>query len=169
MTLVNTALRGALFATRLLQWCSAVIVMGIVAYFLNKGPKGGHLKYEIVIAVLSVAFFIPGLLSPFIPVIGSFAFPIDIIFSYLWLTSFIFTAQDYNKNDCAFNAPPGGRCSLKYALEAFTFLAFFGCLAAAMLEIYNLWTYHKNRSPATHPTKEVPRQSAETGGTAGTV
>ncbi|PGH31890.1 hypothetical protein GX50_05325 [[Emmonsia] crescens] len=167
--MVNTALRGLLFATRLLQWCSSVIVMGIVAYFLHKFTRGQHLKYEIVISVLSVAFFLPGLISPFIPMVGRFAFPIDIIFSYLWLTSFIFTAQDYNWHECGLNAPPGGKCSLKFALEAFTFLAFFGCLAAAMLEIYNLWSYNKTRSTAMHHTKEVPRQSAETGATAGTV
>lgn len=121
-----------------------------------------------------------------------------------WLTSFIFTAQDYNLGVCGLNAPPGGRCSLKHALEAFTFLALydspcshpapfppfplppfplsslpmytsivnvyfdfsFGCLASAMLEIYNLWAYHKSRSVTAHPTKEVPRQSAETEGTA---
>lgn len=47
--MVNTALRGLLFATRLLQWCSSVIVMGIVAYFLHKFTRGQHLKYEIVI------------------------------------------------------------------------------------------------------------------------
>ncbi|OJD12078.1 hypothetical protein AJ78_07275 [Emergomyces pasteurianus Ep9510] len=169
MAVVNTAMRGLLFGTRLLQWSSAVIVMGIVAYFLSKFPRGLHLKYEIVISVLSVAFFLPGLLSAFIPVIGRFAFPIDMIFSYLWLTSFIFTAQDYNQGICRFNAPPGGKCSLKHALEAFTFLAFFTCLAAAMLEIYNLWSYHQNRSVTTTHTKEVPRQSAETGATAGTV
>ncbi|EEH03488.1 conserved hypothetical protein [Histoplasma capsulatum G186AR] len=166
MALLDTAMRGLLFCTRLLQWCSAVIVMGIVAFFLHRGPKGQHLKYEIVIAVLSVAFFLPGLLSAFIPAVGKIAFPIDIIFSYLWLTSFIFTAQDYNLGVCGLNAPPGGRCSLKHALEAFTFLAFFGCLASAMLEIYNLWAYHKSRSVTAHPTKEVPRQSAETEGTA---
>lgn len=48
-------------------------------------------------------------------------------------------------------------------------LSSFGCLAAAMLEIYNLWSYNKTRSTAMHHTKEVPRQSAETGATAGTV
>lgn len=49
MALLDTAMRGLLFCARLLQWCSAVIVMGIVAFFLHKGPKGQHLKYEIVI------------------------------------------------------------------------------------------------------------------------
>ncbi|OAX82501.1 hypothetical protein ACJ72_03156 [Emergomyces africanus] len=84
---VNIAMRGLLFGTRMLQWCSAVIVMGIVAYFLHKFPRGGHLKYEIVISVLSVAFFLPGLLSAFIPQVGRIAFPIDIIFSYLYVFS----------------------------------------------------------------------------------
>lgn len=45
-------------------------------------------------------------------------------FSYLWLTSFIFAAQDYNFGNCANIEPPeAGQCSVKYTLEAFAFLA----------------------------------------------
>ncbi|EEH39118.2 hypothetical protein PAAG_01580 [Paracoccidioides lutzii Pb01] len=163
MDKVNTVLRGLLFFIRVIQWTSAVIVMGIVSYFLRRFPRGLHTKYEEVIAVLSVVFFIPGLVSPFFPQVGGVAFPVDIIFSYLWLTSFIFTAQDYNENPCLLFGPPGARCSTKHANEAFTFLAFFACLSAAMLEIYNLWSYHQGRNrPAVHNEKrEVPSQSAE--------
>ncbi|KAK2808469.1 hypothetical protein FQN50_004677 [Emmonsiellopsis sp. PD_5] len=182
MALGNKLVRAILFFTRFLQWGSAVIVMGIVSYFIHKfsGDRGQHLKYwEIIVglplntdpekepdAVLSVAFFLPGLLSPFLPVIGRFAFPIDIIFSYLWLTAFIFAAQDYNWRNCGDHSPPGGRCSLKYASEAFIFLAFFASLTAAMLEIYNLWSYQQRQSgTTTMHQKELPRQSGETGTT----
>ncbi|KAK2753328.1 hypothetical protein FQN55_003457 [Onygenales sp. PD_40] len=166
MALGNKLVRAILFFTRFLQWGSAVIVMGIVSYFINKysHDRGQHLKYWEIIAVLSVAFFLPGLLSPFIPVIGRFAFPIDIAFSYLWLTSFIFAAQDYNWRNCHDHSPPGGRCSLKYASEAFIFLAFFASLTAAMLEIYNLWSYHQRQSGTTS-MHQKERPSGETGTT----
>lgn len=42
-----------------------------------------------------------------------------------WLTSFIFAAQDYNLNNCFFEAPPGISCSRKKANEAFIFLALY--------------------------------------------
>lgn len=36
-------------ATRVLQWCSVVIVMGITSYFINKGPHGQHIIYQEII------------------------------------------------------------------------------------------------------------------------
>lgn len=41
-------------ATRVLQWSSVVIVMGITSYFINKGPHGQHIIYqEIIVGGLS--------------------------------------------------------------------------------------------------------------------
>jgi hypothetical protein len=37
---------------RALQWASAVIVMGITSYFINKGPRGQHIIYQEVIVRL---------------------------------------------------------------------------------------------------------------------
>lgn len=36
-------------ATRALQWCSAVIVMGLTSWFINRGPHGQHIIYQEVI------------------------------------------------------------------------------------------------------------------------
>jgi hypothetical protein len=41
--------------TRLIQWSSAVIVMGITSYFIHLGPRGQHLIYQEVIVCLHVA------------------------------------------------------------------------------------------------------------------
>lgn len=49
---ISTAItRPVLLLTRVLQWVSAVIVLGLVSYFIDKGPKphGVHLIYEVVI------------------------------------------------------------------------------------------------------------------------
>lgn len=166
-------LRGSLLGIRLLQWASAVIVMGIMSFFINEYPKTGHVKYEEVIAVISVGFFLPGLVAPFIPRLAIFSFPVDIIFSYLWLTSFIFTSQDYSTGNCPLDAPPGGKCSLKRAVQAFTFLAFFFTLSSATLEIFNLWFHHReNKDTIIEQNKELPRQSGDTavtGTTAGQI
>lgn len=36
-------------ATRILQWSSVVIVMGITSYFINRGPHGQHIIYQEII------------------------------------------------------------------------------------------------------------------------
>ena len=45
----GSLIRGCLLLMRLLQWASAVIIVGIVSYLINEGPKGAHLIYEEVI------------------------------------------------------------------------------------------------------------------------
>jgi hypothetical protein len=49
--------------------------------------------------------------------------PLNLIFSYLWLTAFVFAAQDYNRFPCQNNSPFGGSCTLKKTNEAFIFIA----------------------------------------------
>lgn len=130
--------------TRFMQWSSAVIVMGITSYFMHNWPKGQHTIYQEVISTISVALFLPAFVSPFMPnLLSKFVTPIDIIFSYLWLTAFIFAAQDYNWKDCSQNAPPGASCALKKANESFMFLAFFFTILAIFLELFNLWSHRK--------------------------
>jgi hypothetical protein len=45
------------------------------------------------------------------------------ILSYLWLTSFIFSAQDWAGGRCTTHAPTFGKCGLKKTVVAFNFLA----------------------------------------------
>lgn len=45
----NALVRPLQLITRVMQWCSAVIVMGITSYFINRGPKGQHIIYQEVI------------------------------------------------------------------------------------------------------------------------
>ena len=152
-------LRVSLLLLRVLQWASAVIVMGIASYFIAQYSGVGLVIYHEVIvrpsiatkatitnipqAVLSVAFFLPGLISPFMPKFGFVSLAIDMIFSYLyaspstsiptlstniyssWLTSFILMSRDYLGNRCAFAAPYGGKCSLKRTNQAFAFIALY--------------------------------------------
>jgi len=166
---VSTAtLRRALAANRFLQWASAVIVMGIVSYFISKYSQGTHLIYEEVIACIATALYLVALVLPFIKSYRGYMWPIDLIFSYLWLTAFVFEAEDYNRRSCSRNAPPEHHgCRLKYALEAFTFLAFFFTLTAAYLD-WRLWDAHR---PVTggapgYEKHDPSRPSADTSTTA---
>ncbi|OQD75754.1 hypothetical protein PENDEC_c006G05083 [Penicillium decumbens] len=130
--------------SRAIQWCSAVIVMGLTSWFISKGPLGQNIIYQEVIAVLSVVFFLPAFISPFIPtVLSKFVFIIDVIFSYLWLTAFIFAAQDYNWHLCYFHSPTTIPCGRKYANEAFMFLAFIFTFFGIFLEAAAVWAYSR--------------------------
>ncbi|KAL3448324.1 membrane-associating domain-containing protein [Aspergillus insuetus] len=168
--MVSQALtRPVMLFVRALQWASAVIVMGITSYFISKGPRGQHIIYQEVIAVLSVVFFLPAFVSPFMPrVLGRPVFLIDVIFSYLWLTAFIFAAQDYNQNNCFFRSPPFMRCSRKRANEAFIFLAFIFTFFGMLMELFSIWSYRReNASPVVekhgaHPAPAPPHDGPAT-------
>ena len=93
-------------------------------------------------------------------------------------------SRDYLGNRCAFVAPYGGKCSLKRTNQAFAFIALcvhphtpvthpfpysmlictssFCTLVSAALEVRNLWL-HRAQTNRGFQTKEVPRQSADTG------
>jgi len=156
----------ALLANRILQWSSAVIVMGITSYFIHKGLRGEHSKYTEVISTMSVVFFLPAFASIFVGgPLSLLVVGIDTIFSYLWLTAFIFAAQDYNWHSDCRDFPAGATCSKKHAQEAFVFLAFFFTFTGIFLELWSYWTGNReNLTPLHH---EKRRNDAETGGAGG--
>ncbi|KAF2640168.1 hypothetical protein P280DRAFT_469872 [Massarina eburnea CBS 473.64] len=117
-------------------WASSGIVVGITAFFLDKYPHDQHLIFELVIAALTLGFWIPSFILPFLPSYRSFYVAPNFIFSYLWVTSFIFAAQDYNESSCSLNAPTGGSCSLKLTSEAFIFLAFIFSIIATVVDAW---------------------------------
>ncbi|KAH7119099.1 hypothetical protein B0J11DRAFT_536033 [Dendryphion nanum] len=147
-----------LSGSHLLAWLSSAIVTGITAYFLNNYAHDLHLIYEICISAIFLAFWIPSFVLPFFGTYRAYYLPLNFVFSYLWLTSFIFSAQDYNTSSCWANSPATGHCTLKLTNEAFIFLAFFFTLVAFIVDIVAL----KATAPvAAIPEKEV-RPSGET-------
>jgi len=72
---------------------------------------------------LTLGFWLPSFIAPFLKIYKShYALP-NLVFSYLWLTAFIFAAQDYNESEAWANAPTGGSSNLKLTSESFIFLA----------------------------------------------
>jgi TRAP-type mannitol/chloroaromatic compound transport system permease small subunit len=101
-------------ATNALIWISAVIVMGIISYWLSQNHnQGSHVIYEEVIAVLTVAFF---LVAFFLGAYPGTVLLFYIIFSYLWLVAVAFAASDWSNS---------GAGALAHTVEAFCFIAFF--------------------------------------------
>lgn len=117
-----------------MTWASAAIVTGITGYFLNNYRHDQHLIFQICISAIVLALWLPAIALPFLSSYKYYLGLPNFIFSYLWLTSFIFAAQDYNESSCGWNAPRGGSCNLKLTNEAFIFLAFFFSFAAALLD-----------------------------------
>ncbi|KAK3291425.1 uncharacterized protein B0H64DRAFT_408950 [Chaetomium fimeti] len=111
-TRARTGLTTFLLASSALVWVSAVIVMGILAYAVSRGWGGDHVIYELVISVLTTAFF-P--LAFFLVVSPGFILLFNLIFSYLWVVAVSFTASDWSHS----------RSDLLLTVEAFSFIAFF--------------------------------------------
>jgi hypothetical protein len=76
-------------------------------------------------AAIDVILYIPALVLPASNKHKGYMWPLAWIFSYLWLTAFIFAVQDYNSSlgFWAYSPSLVNKCSLKKTLEAFAFIA----------------------------------------------
>jgi len=158
--IANRLISLVLLVNRIFQWSSAVIVMGITSYFIHRGLRDEHSKYIEVIATISIVFFLPAFVSMWRPGLFSLlVLAIDIVFSYLWLTAFIFAAQDYNWHHNCRNIPRGATCSKKHAQEAFIFLAFFFTLTGIGLEFWSYWTSLRANSTSAARHEKPPHYS----------
>ncbi|KAJ5835318.1 hypothetical protein N7447_001344 [Penicillium robsamsonii] len=156
MALSTSITRPLQLIIRFLQWSCAAVVVGMTSYFINHGPRGQHTIYQEVISTISIVFFIPAFVSPFLPSsLGKLVLAIDVAFSYLWLTAFIFAAQDYNTGHCRTAIPAGIGCKHKYANEAFIFLTFIFTFFGMILEVAALWAYRNENSTSYRTEPKV--------------
>jgi len=149
----NRLHRPAILANHALHWISSVIVLSISAYFIHKFTHNTHLRYWVSIAAIDTLLYIPALLLPAILSYKGYLAPLAWIFSYLWLTAFIFASQDYNYNGGPFANSPAGvdKPKLKKTLEAFTFIAFFTNLIGFVLES-KLWDKQRFKGHSAYDT-----------------
>lgn len=122
----TTLTRPLLTATHLLHFASSIIVMSIAAYFIaNFPPNNTHLRYWVAVGAVDAFLYLPALVLPMLKSYKGYLAPLACIFSYLWLTAFIFAVQDYEYNGGAYYNSPAGvdKPALKKTVEAFTFLA----------------------------------------------
>ncbi|KAL2149106.1 hypothetical protein VTH82DRAFT_1792 [Thermothelomyces myriococcoides] len=111
-TRARSGLNTFLLASSALVWASAVIVMGILAYYVANDFRNTRIIYSLVISVLTTAFF-P--LAFFLVISPGFILLFNLIFSYLWLVVVTFTAEDWSESSV----------DKLLAVEAFSFIAFF--------------------------------------------
>ncbi|KAK8146494.1 hypothetical protein G3M48_003039 [Beauveria asiatica] len=146
----QAGLRYLAFANHAIVWVSSLIVTGILSYFLNKysSAHNTHIIYQEVIAVITLAFWTLGMILPLISRYCGHLWPINLALSYLWLTSFIFSAQDWSRGYCLRFAVGFSKCGLKKTVIAFNFLAFFFLLCNAILESW-IWHEYRNERDTT--------------------
>ncbi|KAJ5482695.1 hypothetical protein N7539_006141 [Penicillium diatomitis] len=135
------------------QCASALIVLGITAWAV-RGTKNLTVIFTLVISVLTPVFFA---LSTGVSCLGRRRtrplplFLTDLVLSYLWLTAFIFLAQNFNQESCKVSR--WNRevvCSRQYAAEAFSFIAFFVSFLCLLLEF--LYAQYYNPEDYNPPT-----------------
>jgi len=162
----NRMLRPAILANHFLHWASSVIVMSIAAYFIAHFAHGQHLIFWITVAAVDTAVYLPALFLPAVKSYKGHLSPVAWIFSYLWLTAFIFAAQDYNWHSCSANSPWNtNKCGLKKTLESFAFIAFFTNLVGLLLE-WRLWDRQGAKAAHTVDGDKLARPSGDTATTA---
>ncbi|KAI1103503.1 hypothetical protein F4804DRAFT_309991 [Jackrogersella minutella] len=133
----RSALPPFFLLSNIIIWISAVIVMGILSYFISLSPNyvAGHIIYEEVISVLTVAFF---LLSLILGTYPGYILLFNIIFSYLWLVSVVFTASEWSYDSAS---------ALDHTVEAFSFIAFFFLFFNVIFDWhYGYRSYSRNTS-----------------------
>ncbi|KAF2000614.1 hypothetical protein P154DRAFT_522502 [Amniculicola lignicola CBS 123094] len=153
--------KAVVVGSHFLVWISSAIVAGITAYFLNDFPHDTHLVFEMVISALVLGFWLPSFVVPFLDAYKFFYAPLNFIFSYLWLTAFIFAAQDYNISECEYTAPFGGKCAYKLTGESFMFIGLFFTIVAFLTEVMS---WKLAATAATPAAQKEARQSVESTG-----
>lgn len=64
---------------------------------------------------------------PVIKAYHGYMLPLNLALTYLWLTSLIFSSQDYSGRRCRYFSPPlVNRCGLKHTVQAFFIIGLCG-------------------------------------------
>lgn len=144
----------ALTANHFGVWVSSLIVMGIMSYLISRDTAGvyyernTHTIYEEVIvrsrlfsrlsskleltnsfpsqAVLTFIGYTFVILTSFFHAARSHIQPLTLVLSYLWLTSFILSVQDWAGNRCTnysydYGYGDSNKCNIKKTAIAFNF------------------------------------------------
>jgi hypothetical protein len=141
--------------------------MSIAAYFISAFHHDQHLVYWVTVGAIDALLYTVAMLLPLMKSYKGYTGPLAWIFSYLWLTAFIFAAQDYNHNRCSMRSPGPfiGKCGLKKTLEAFAFIAFITNLIGTYLE-YKLWDNQRFKAHHGYAGDKLARPSGDTATTA---
>jgi len=153
--MVHRSLRYSAAFCHFMIFASSVIVTGVVSYFFSRYTfRGSHIVYQEVIAVLTIPTYLIAMVSPFFSSYEGYFLPVNFIFSYLWLTSFIFSATDWSGNLCRETPLGTSKCSLKRTVESFNFIAFFFLICNVIIEAFLMRACRKSHRQNNIVAKE---------------
>ncbi|KAJ5090579.1 hypothetical protein N7532_009263 [Penicillium argentinense] len=146
------------WVARAVQVLSAIVVLGIIAW-ATRDTKTVTVIFTLVIAVLTLVVVACSTSISCIARRNKWHILVliltDAALSYLWLTSFVFLALDFNRISCRVIRWNGETvCSRKYTAEAFAFIAFFTTLMGLTLEVF--YVYYAR--PRAIQKEEVPHE-----------
>ncbi|KAK0742587.1 hypothetical protein B0T18DRAFT_430033 [Schizothecium vesticola] len=148
-TLTNVIPRTLLGLSNLIVLASSAILTGILSHFFHKHHgRGTHLIYNEVIAVLTLFFYLFAVVLPIIKSYRGHLLPLNLILSYLWLTSLIFTSQDWAGGRCRYNTFNMGlstHCGLKHTAMAFFIIGFSTLFLNTIIEAY-MWAFSRQHT-----------------------
>ncbi|KAK0744532.1 hypothetical protein B0T21DRAFT_389842 [Apiosordaria backusii] len=132
----NRIIRTFLGFHNFLILASSTILTGLLSYLLHRYRyRNTHLVYQEVIAVLTLFLYLFATFLPAFKFYRGYMLPLNLVLSYLWLTSLIFSSQDYSGNRCFYNSPPFvSRCRLKHTIQAFWIIGFSYLFLNSILE-----------------------------------
>ncbi|KAK4135151.1 hypothetical protein BT67DRAFT_420845 [Trichocladium antarcticum] len=136
--------RMLLGANNFIILASSAIIVGILSYFLRRDRhRGTHIVYEEVIAVLTLFTYLFAVVLPVLKFYRGYMLPVNLVLSYLWLTSLIFSSQDYSGRRCLLHSPPLlNRCGLKHTVQAFQIIGFVFLFFNTLIEAM-MWASHR--------------------------
>jgi len=170
-SLSNLIPRSLLGLSNFMVLTSSAIIVGIMSWFLHRWPfRNTHMVYQEVIAVLTLFIYLFTTLLPTLKGYRGYGLPLTTALSYLWLTSLIFSSQDYSGGRCAYNSPPlvghrSDQCVYKHTIQAFTIIGFVSLFLNMIIEAI-MWAEARRNAAATHPgnmDKAVPPMNSVPG------
>ncbi|KAK3291084.1 uncharacterized protein B0H64DRAFT_409782 [Chaetomium fimeti] len=152
--------RSLLGVNNFIILASSIIITGILSYFLHWGYRGTHLVYNEVIAVLTLFFYLIAMVLPALKSYRGYLLPLNLALTYLWLTSLIFSSQEYSGNRCRYSyysSRAVSRCGLKHTVQAFYIIGFAFLLFNTILEALMWASHRRNRQTGVaDPEKDRP-------------
>jgi len=152
--MTNAIPRRLLGLSNLMVFASSAINTGILSHFLRDHRGGGtHLVFNEVISVLTLFVYLFAIVLPVLKSYRGYLLPLNVALSYLWLTSLIFSSQDWAGGRCrndSFTMDLNTHCDLKHTAMAFFIIGFSNLFLNTIIEAFMWASYRRHHNTAVN-------------------
>ncbi|QKX58711.1 uncharacterized protein TRUGW13939_05838 [Talaromyces rugulosus] len=169
MAISSSTMRGISLFCRVIEIISALIVLGITAWAVER-TKTVTVIYSLVIACFTVFYTLILLIVAFSRsktiIFHVISTVIDLFLAFFWVAAFVLLANNFNTAGCRVNRWHGITvCSRPHTVEAFSFIAFFFTLLAAIFGALSVYAMTNERRENEQPHREKSVTSSTVAGT----